>query len=161
MAAEDDPEEVVDLALLELGGGEEVHDRVDLGQGAGAGILDLRLHPEPFDPRHVEQLVVDGEAGLGGEVVDAVDAGEEAELVTGRVLEVGEHLAHPLGVDEQRRLPVLVRGAGHGAVVARVDLLREQLQSGGVDHRQTFASSPMTSSGEPGPGGSRSASSGW
>ena len=105
---------------------------------------------------------MDGESRLGRQVVDAVDAGEEAELVTRGVLEVAEHVADPFGIDQQRRLPVLVGGADDGAVVARVDLLREQLQSGGVDHRQTFASSPMTSLRlTPRPGGRDRASSGW
>src|SRR5918999_2140145 len=70
VALEDHAEHVVDLALLVVGGGEQVHDR---GQprvlGAEAG-----LHVEAVGALHREQLVVHAEARLLGEVVAAVDA---------------------------------------------------------------------------------------
>src|SRR5215218_6171294 len=42
VAAEDDAEEVVDLALLEVGGGEELHAGVDLRQPVLAGVGEHR-----------------------------------------------------------------------------------------------------------------------
>ena len=92
MAAEDDPEEVEDFALLEVGGGEELDAGVDLRQllprvagSPAAGSASSRFDPEPLDPVAVEQLVVDGEAGLGRQVVGGVQAGEEAVALAGRV----------------------------------------------------------------------------
>src|SRR3954453_10762820 len=71
VAVEDDAEHVVDLALLVVGGGEEVDDRGDALVDAQA-----RLQVQPVGALHREQLVVDAEARLVGQVVVRVDAHE-------------------------------------------------------------------------------------
>src|SRR3954470_22800083 len=58
VSAEDDPEEVEDLALLSVGGGEELDAGVDLRQLLTA-IGQHRFHPDALDPVAVDQLVVD------------------------------------------------------------------------------------------------------
>ena len=78
MAAEAHAEHVVDLALLELGGREQLDAGVDLRQLRLARVGEQRLHVQALDALHVEQLVVDAEARLGRQVVGAVQAGEEA-----------------------------------------------------------------------------------
>src|ERR1700709_2041935 len=68
MGAEDDPEEVVALALLEVGGGEQLDAGVDGGECVlGRRVGQHRFDPAALHPVAVEELVVDGEtAGRGG-----------------------------------------------------------------------------------------------
>src|SRR4051812_40502995 len=118
MAAEEDAEEVVGLALLEFGGGEELNAGVDLWQrGSGGAALtgrripQQRLDSEPLHAVAAEQFVVDAEAGLRGQVVGGVEAGEEAVLLSRRVAQPAEHSEDLLGIDEQGRLLVVEAGA--------------------------------------------------
>src|ERR671914_92049 len=68
VAVEDHAEHVVDLALLEVGRGEEVDD------GGQARFVDAEpgLDVQPVGALHREQLVVDPQARLVGQVVAAV-----------------------------------------------------------------------------------------
>src|SRR3954454_4925709 len=70
VAVEDDAEHVVDLALLVVGGGEEVDHR----RQARLVAAQARPHVEAVAALHRDQLVVDAEAGLGRQIVDAVQA---------------------------------------------------------------------------------------
>src|SRR5215218_1581678 len=129
MAVEQHPEHVEDLALLMVRGREEVdharHDRV----------LDrhARLDAEPLEPRAREQLVVDAEPRLLGQVVDAVQAREELVGLLVLVAQVRQHLAHARGSDLEHRLLVLVGRPDHRVLGdRRAYALRDQLQSGRV-----------------------------
>src|ERR1700709_254089 len=133
MAAEDDPEEVVDLALLEVGGGEQLDAGVDGGECVlGRRVGQHRFDPDALHPVAVEELVVDGEARVGGEVVDAVQAGEEAVAVAGLLAQPAQHLEDLLGVGDQRRLATVEGGGEDGAGVVTLDFPPDQLQSRGV-----------------------------
>src|ERR671911_411383 len=81
--------------------------------------------------RHVEQLVVDAEARLLGEVVDAVDGGEEGEALA---LEVLEGRRHGRGRDEHGRVVPEEHGVEHRVGVGLAQLLRDQLQARRVGH---------------------------
>src|SRR5436190_23849788 len=100
VAVEDHAEHVVDLALLEVGAGEEVHHR---GHGrlveAQAG-----LHAEAVRPLHAQELVVDREPRLVREVVAPVEAHEQWEGLLRLLAEVAEHVVHGGWHDLQRRL---------------------------------------------------------
>ena len=72
---------------------------------------------------------MDAEARLGRQVVDPVDAGEEAVLLARRVAQPGEHREDLLGVDDQAGLAVLVVGAEHRARVRVADLAGDQLEA--------------------------------
>ena len=97
VAVEDHAEHVVDLALLVVRGR-------PLGRHARhVRVVErhARAHGDAVDLVHVEQLVVHAEARLLGEVVDAVDRGEEAEALAAQVL---ERRGHGGRRDEQRGL---------------------------------------------------------
>ena len=89
VAVEDHAEHVVDLALLVVGRrpGRRHARHVRVGQ------RHARAHGDAVDLVHVEQLVVDAEARLLREVVDAVDRGEEAVALGAQVLERRRHRA--------------------------------------------------------------------
>ena len=73
MAVELDPEHVEHLALGEVGPRPQLDHR--LHPGGVDRHADLDAHP--VDLGHVEQLVEDAEPRLLGQVVDAVEAGQE------------------------------------------------------------------------------------
>src|SRR6476659_5530703 len=131
---EHDPEEVVGLALLELGRREQLYAGVDLGQRIVARIGQHRLDPQPLHAVAIQQLVVDAEARLGWQVVRCVQAGEEAVALARRVAQPGEHGEDLRRVDDQRRLAAVEAGVEHRAGVVLLDLPPDQLQSGGVRH---------------------------
>ena len=84
VAAEHDPEEVEGLALLEVGGREELDAGVDLRQRvARPGSASIALTRRRSTAVAVQQLVVDAEARLGRQVVGDVQAGEEAVALAG------------------------------------------------------------------------------
>src|SRR5918992_3223171 len=72
VAVEDDAEHIVDLALLEVGGREQVDHRRQ------AWVVDPEsgLHVQPVLALHGQELVVHAQARLLGEVVAAVQAGQ-------------------------------------------------------------------------------------
>ena len=152
VAVEDDAEHVEDLALLVVG-------RRPLGRHARdvrRVERHARAHGDAIDLVHVEQLVVHAEARLLREVVDAVDGGEEGVALA---LEVLQRRRHGGGGDQQRGVVAEEDGAEHGVLVGVAQLLRDQLQSGGVGHQ---GAAPMLPPGTlmrwTAPGSSRSRS---
>ena len=129
MAVEDHAEHVEDLALL-------VVRRRPLGRHARhvrRASSGTRVRTEMRSTSmHVEQLVVHAEARLLGEVVDAVDGGEERVALA---LEVLQRRRHGGGSDQQRGVLPEEDGAEDGVRVGVAQLLRDQLQSGGVGHQ--------------------------
>ena len=106
MTVEDDAEHVVDLALLVVCGrplGRDAREvrRVDRHAGTDRDAVHLV---------HVEQLVVDAEARLFGEVVDAVDRREEGIALA---LQEPQRGRHRRGCDDQRRLLAEEDGVEH------------------------------------------------
>src|SRR5207247_10925120 len=89
-------------------------------------------NPQPLDPLHAEQLVDDTEPRLGRQVVDPVEAGEEAVLLPGSVAEPAQGVEDRVGVDDQARLAVLVVGAEDRSLTDRIELLGDQLEAGRV-----------------------------
>ena len=79
---------------------------------------------------------MDAEARLGRQVVDAVDAGEEAVLLPRRVAEPGEDGEDLLGVDDQAGAAVLVVGAEDRSRVRVAQLRGDQLEPGRVRHQR-------------------------
>ncbi len=127
MAVEDDAEHVVDLALLVVGGRPTVGHRRHVG-----GVeRDAELDREPVQRVAVQQLVLDAEPRLLGEVVDPVDA-HEVLIALGP--ERFEHLADHLGHDVDRALVAEELGAEHGLGVRFAQLLGQQLCAGCVRH---------------------------
>jgi hypothetical protein len=127
MAVEDHAEHVVDLALLVVGG----RPRRGHGRHVGRVDRDAGANRDAVDVRHVEQLVVDAEPRLLGEVVDAVQGGEEAVALLAQLLERGRD---GLGRDEHRRLVAEEDRVEHALLVASAQLLRDQLEAGRVRH---------------------------
>jgi hypothetical protein len=127
VVVEDHPEHVVDLALLVVrcrpGLGDTRHVRCVEGHA------DLDRHA--VDLVHVEELVVHAEPRLLGEVVDAVDGGQEVEALTAQVL---ERPADRGRGDRQRGLVAEVDGVEHGLRVALAQFLGDQLQARRVRH---------------------------
>src|SRR2546423_11461459 len=81
VVAELDAEHVVDLALLEVRARPEVADGLDLR----VVHAHARLHPQPLDALHRQELVVDPEPRLVRQVVAAVEARQGLErLARGR-----------------------------------------------------------------------------
>ena len=87
--------------------GKELDAGVDLRQPVAVGVRQRRLDAQALDARHVEQLVVDAESRLAGQVVGGVEAGQERVLLARRVAQPAEHVEDALGVDDQGRLVVL------------------------------------------------------
>ena len=131
MAGEDDAEHVVDLALLEVGGGPVLDDGGDLRGVRG----DAQLHRDAVHRAHVDELVVHPEPRLLGVVVEAVDAGQEAEALGAQE---GEGRADRGGLHVQRGLPAeVLRARDHRLVAVGLgELLGQELQPGGVRHRR-------------------------
>ena len=88
---------------------------------------------------------MDAEARLGGQVVDPVDAGEEAVLLARRVAQPAQHREDLLGVDDQARLAVLVVGAEDAARVGVAQLAGDQLEAGRVRHQAEASPVPAVS----------------
>src|SRR5215212_689917 len=134
VAVEAHAEEVEDLLLLEVGGREEVAHRrhaVPLGRLDG----ETRADAEPLAPLGREQLVVDGEPRLGGEVVGAVEARQHVEALVGLVAHEGEHAVYVLGADVERRLvPEEDRVPYRSLADRRAQPPGHELEARGVDH---------------------------
>src|SRR4051794_2009071 len=143
MAAEDDPEEVVGLALLELRCRIEGDAGIELGKvldlegairTAGGGVGKQRLDVQALHALAAEELVVDGEARGRREVVGGVDAGKEAVALVGGLTEPGERVQDALRVDDQRRAVVLDRGLDDRSLPPLLDRLSDELKSWSVRH---------------------------
>jgi hypothetical protein len=89
---------------------------------------------EALHPLAAEQLVVNGEARRGGQVVGGVHAGEEAIALVARVAKPGEGVQDTVGVDHQGRAVMLDRRLDDRPLPPLVDSLGDQLQPGGVRH---------------------------
>jgi hypothetical protein len=135
MAAEENAEEVVGLALLQVRRREHLGAGVDLRERVLARVGQQRLDPDPLGPVAVEQLVVDGEAGLRRQVVGRMDAGEEGVLLSRRVAQPAEHGEDLAGVDHERAPLLNECGVQDGAGVGLVDLRPDQLEARSVRHR--------------------------
>ena len=70
---------------------------------------------------------MDAEAGLGRQVVHAVDAREERVLLAGRVAEPGEDLADLRRIADEARLAVLEVAAGDRVRVRLVQVGADEL----------------------------------
>src|SRR4051812_32866277 len=90
---EDDPEHVVDLALLKVGRGEEVDDRRDR-----LAVAYAHLHVQAVEALHRQKLVVDPEARLFRKVVVGVNAHHAFEVVVRTGAQVRQHVT-----DRRRR----------------------------------------------------------
>jgi hypothetical protein len=133
MPVEDDPEHVVDLALLVVGRREQVRDAGHVGLVGG----NPQLEADAVDGPHVEHLVVHAEARLLREVVDTVQRGEEgvalADDVFDRVADVGR-------LDHDGGLSAVVDGVEDRLRPQVAQLAGEQLEAGGVRHRRPCSS---------------------
>src|SRR5918992_388209 len=129
VAVEDDAEHVVDLALLVLGGGEQVH------HGRQARVLDADpgLDVQAIGALHREELVVHAEAGLVGEVVAAVQAHQRLPRLVVLVAQEGERVADGLRRHLERGLAPEEHGVPDRLLAEPVaDALCDQLEARGV-----------------------------
>src|SRR2546423_3256595 len=101
VAVEDDAEHVVPLALLEVGAREEVDHR------RHARLVDAhaRLHAEPLDALHAQELVVDGEPRLVGEVGAPGHAAQALERLAALAADGAGGLEPPAPRHPQRGRP--------------------------------------------------------
>src|SRR4051812_8516549 len=101
---EADAEHVEDLALLVVGGREEVNDR----RHHRVVRAHARAHAKAFDAVHREQLVVHAQARLVGQVVDPVHRHQPLVRLVGVLAQVDEHVAHARRRDLERRLVAVI-----------------------------------------------------
>src|SRR5918996_3693991 len=140
MALEDHAEHVVDLALLEVGGGEQVDDRPE-PRVVGA---EPRLDVEPVGPLHRQELVVHAEPRLIGQVVAAVHAHERGPGLVVLVAQVGEHVPDSGWRDLERGLAAEEHGARDALVAELVaDALGDQFEPGRVRQLRSPRASPL------------------
>src|SRR5918996_1910444 len=134
VALEHHAEHVVDLALLEVRGGEQVHD------GGEARIVgsEASLHVEAVGALHGEELVVHAEARLLREGVAAVQAHQRRPGLVVLVAEVGERVADGGRGHLEGRLAAEEDGVGDRLVAELVAYaLGDQLEAGRVRQRRS------------------------
>src|SRR5918992_4295066 len=129
VAVEHDAEHVVDLALLVIGGGEQVDDR---GEPRIVG-SEPGLDVEAVGALHGEELVVHAEARLLGEVVAAVHAHQGGPRLVVLVAQVCERVADGRRGHLKRRLAAEEGCVGDRLVAEPVAYaLGDQLEARGI-----------------------------